>query len=90
MHDCYPRNEAEQIVPRAQGIWTGDVWKAFVYYRRRADLEMCVVNTNNGIGIIRRGQQEPLVVDEPTYQQFDNNRVEWLNLKSVDQFRSSL
>jgi hypothetical protein len=89
MHDCSPRDEAEQRVPRPrrQGIWTGDVWRAFVHYRRRADLEMYVVDTNNGVGVIRRGEQVPLVVDNPAYAEFEENRAEWLNLKSVQEFK---
>ena len=88
MHDCSPRNEKEQRVPKPfrPRAWTGDVWKAFIYYRRRPDLEMYVVNTNNGVGIIRRGQQDPLVVDHPTFADFAHNREAWLNLKTVEEF----
>ena len=87
MHDCSPRSEKEQQVPRGkQKIWTGDVWKAFVHYRRRPDLEMYVVDTNNGIGVIRRGQQEPLVVDAPSFDEFVHNRKAWLNLKTIAEF----
>jgi len=90
MHDCNPRNEKEQQVPQPQRrmkAWTGNVWRAFVYYRRRPDLEMYVVNTNNGVGIIRRGQQPPLVVDNPTFADFAHNRKAWLNLKTVTEFQ---
>jgi len=90
MHDCCPRNEAEQAQPRSQGIWTGDVWKAFVHYRRMPDLEMYVVDTNNGIGVIRRGKQEPLVIDNSTWKQFKRHRQKWLNLKSPQEFKDSL
>lgn len=89
MHDCSPRNEREQQVPQPQRrmkAWTGDVWKAFVHYRRRPDLEMYVVSTNNGVGIIRRGRQEPLVVDDPTFVDFAHNRKAWLNLKTIEEF----
>jgi predicted O-methyltransferase YrrM len=88
MHDCSPRNEAEQQVPQPPflKIWTGDVWRAFVHYRRRSDLEMYVVDTNNGVGIIRRGWQEALVVDDPTFADFAHNRKAWLNLKTIEEF----
>lgn len=86
MHDCNPTSEAQQIVPRIQGDWTGDVWKAFVHYRRRPDLSMCVIDTDFGCGIIRRGSQVPLVVDNPTYAQFTENKNLWLNLISVTEF----
>ena len=89
MHDCSPRNEKEQTVPKLPGqrIWTGDVWKAFIYFRRRADLSMYVVDTNNGVGIVRRGEQVPLVVDSPTYLQLSENRVEWLGLVDTIEFK---
>ena len=88
MHDCSPCNEREQQVPQPpkQAAWTGDVWRAFVHYRRRPDLEMYVVNTNNGVGIIRRGQQEPLMIDDPAYADFVRNREAWLNLKTIEEF----
>jgi len=86
MHDCSPRNEDEQRVPwdGKQRIWTGDAWKAFVKNRTRSDLEMYVVNTNNGIGIIRPGKQEPITINgDLDYHTFSTNQHNWLNLKSV-------
>ena len=90
MHDCYPRNEAEQMVPKPekQRIWTGDVWKAFVTFRRWPNLSMYVVDTNNGLGVIRLGKQAPLVINNPTYADFEKNKTEWLNLKTVTEFRT--
>jgi hypothetical protein len=88
-HDCSPRNEKEQHVPQLRGIkaWTGDVWKAYIQLRQRSDLEMYVVNTNNGVGIIRLGEQEPLVLPPSvTYEAFAQNQNEWLNLKSIEHF----
>lgn len=89
VHDCLPKNKREQEVPRPhqQKDWTGNVWRAFVHYRRRPDLEMYVVNTDHGIGIIRRGGQEPLVVDGPTFGDFVKNQAAWLNLITADEFR---
>ena len=58
-HDMLPTSEIEQRVPRAQAIWTGDCWKAFMKLRgSREDLDMFVVNTDWGVGVIRKGQQE--------------------------------
>ena len=89
MHDCSPRNEKEQQVPKdpKQRIWTGDVWKAFVFFRVHPHLEMYVVDTNNGIGIIRQGSQDPIITHEPNYLEFERNRINWLNLKTVSEFR---
>lgn len=58
-HDMLPTQEIIQRVPRMQGIWTGDCWKAWMYLRgTRKDLDMKVVNTDWGVGIIQRGKQE--------------------------------
>ena len=91
MHDCKPRNEAEQTVPKPkpQKIWTGDAWKSFVELRQRDDLEMYVVDTNNGIGIIRPGSQEPLKIEAPLeYKHLKQNINQWLNLKTVHEFKA--
>ena len=33
VHDCNPTTKEMQQVPRIQGEWTGDVWRAWVAYR---------------------------------------------------------
>lgn len=98
-HDMNPTEEFRQIVPRKLAIatrrklgrrgggWNGDCWKALVQLRmERDDLEMCVINTDQGLGIIRHGIQEKLKVDELTYENLAKNRKEWLNLISVEEF----
>jgi len=88
MHDCNPTTEQMQRVPRIQSEWTGDTWKAFVKFRQRTDLVMYVVDTDYGVGVVTRGNSRPLLyTPNPTYEQFDRNRQEWLNLISVKQFK---
>ena len=92
MHDCSPPNEYFQ--ERSQSThctgWTGDVWKAFVKFRAtRSDLEMCVVDTDYGCGIVRVGTQETLDIDtekDLTYNNLEENRTLWLNLIHPDEF----
>lgn len=87
VHDCNPLSEEAQKVPRMQAVWNGDVWKTWVKLRtKRADLEMCVLDTDHGCGIIKRGAQELIIInDELTYENLNNNRAEWLNLvTSID------
>ena len=93
MHDCYPPTREYQIVPPPPNNtgWTGDVWKAFLDLRRtRADLEMFVVDTDYGCGIVRHGQQEIYTVPEEedayTYDHFEKNAQRLLNLISVEEF----
>ncbi len=52
----------------------------------RDDLEMCVIDADMGLGVIRRGSQEKIELAELTYENFDKNREEWLNLTSLNQF----
>lgn len=82
VHDCNPATEAAQVVPRKQVVWNGDVWKGWVKLRtERSDLEMSVLESDHGLGIIKFGSQNLLIVeDELTYHNLEKNRKEWLNL----------
>ena len=66
------------------------MWKAFVRFRaQRPDLEMCVVDTDFGCGVVRHGEQALLNVDVESdleYSNFDTNRKEWLNLITTEEF----
>jgi len=78
-----------QIVPRIQDVWTGDCWKAWVHFRsHNENLSMFVVDTDHGCGVITRGSQTLINQEsqELTFENFDNNRKEWLNLISPRQF----
>lgn len=86
-HDMNPTSYLAQKVPRETKIWNGDCWKAFVRLRQRSDLKMCVVNSDHGCGIIQVGEQEPLKIITNRYQDFDNERVSFLNLISVEKFK---
>lgn len=81
VHDCNPTTEAMQKVPRIQGEWTGDVWRAFCSFRIRPDLFMCVIDTDYGCGIITRGYQKPLYINpNVSWNDFVINRKGYLNL----------
>jgi hypothetical protein len=54
MHDCNPLTEIAQRVPRASRLWNGDCWKAMVRLRQRADLDAFTINTDHGIGVVRK------------------------------------
>jgi hypothetical protein len=87
-HDMNPTEELQQTEQYYGGAWSGTCWRAFVELRRtRSDLYMAVVDTDYGCGIITRGKQELLKVDEPlTYQLLERRRRELLNLISVQEF----
>ena len=96
-HDMSPKEEEHQERDSRQQegefkgfdrpIWNGDVWKAWIQLRReREDLEMYVINADYGCGIIRRGSQTLLKNDsELNFKNLDENRIEWLNLKEIEE-----
>jgi SAM-dependent methyltransferase len=88
-HDMNPDNEETQIVPQRVASWTGDCWKAWVKIRStNPNLSMFVVDTDCGCGIITRGQQELISLDcELTYSNLEQNRKNWLNLITVEEFK---
>lgn len=86
-HDMNPHSYEQQKIPRSTVVWNGDCWKAFVQLRmERTDLKMCVIDADWGLGIIQRGSQKKLEEGELTYDNFDQNRNEWLNLLSEKEF----
>jgi predicted O-methyltransferase YrrM len=94
VHDCLPSAEYQQLREGVSGKpWTGDVWKAFVSIRnRRPDLDMCVVDTDYGCGLIERNDFEPefAIREYPTeYYTWDFfcHRGKWaLGVITVEQF----
>jgi hypothetical protein len=88
MHDCKPESEFMQLIPLTTQVeWTGDTWKAYVKMRQTRDnLEMFVVDCDWGVGVIRRGKQEKLIIPVETkidYSNFVIHHREWLNLVST-------
>jgi hypothetical protein len=90
LHDCNPPTYDVQVVPRQTGIWNGDVWKSVVRLRcQRPDLEVSVIDTDWGLGVVTRGQQNllPYNIEQCLdWNFFDNNREEILNMVSVEDF----
>jgi len=93
LHDCNPVTEKAAADEYIYGThWNGTVWKAWVKLRAtRPDLFMCVVDMDEGCGVIRRGAQQ--LLSPPTldyaamdYAYLDANRREALNLIALDDF----
>ena len=94
MHDCNPKTHKHQQVPRIQKAWNGTVWKSFVKLRcTNPKLFMCVVDTDHGCGIIKKGSQK--LYDKAIlkrclkYNFFKINKKELLNLISVSEFKKA-
>lgn len=88
-HDMSPTTELMQRVPQADAMWTGDCWKAWVKLRcTRDDLDMVVLDTDFGVGIIKKGNQKCLSIEDLplTYNNLEAYRKEWLNLIPVESY----
>lgn len=109
IHDCnppyeaaaYPANSAEHAaslnVPGWTGAWNGDVWKTIVFLRStRKDLKICVLDWEDGIGLISRGAAENMLeyskeeVSSFSYKNLAADRIRMLNLKAMDYLQTYL
>lgn len=97
MHDCNPANKEaartheEWKEKGMTGQWNGDVWKAIVHLRSlRKDIDVFVLDCDYGLGIITKRKPEnnlnfsPLQIGSFTYEEFNANRGQWINLKRAD------
>lgn len=89
-HDCLPTTEIMQQRSDHGGEWTGDVWKAIARLRvESTDLDIKVVNTDYGCGIIRRGvnvKYVPFDEDYLEYEYFKIFRDDMMNVISINSF----
>lgn len=99
IHDCNPLTKdaacsfAEWKARNFTGTWNGDVWKAILHLRSlRSDLNAFVLDCDHGLGVVTYGAPErklsftPDQIKQFTYEDFNKNRAEWLNLKPADYF----
>ncbi|HPI19307.1 MAG TPA: class I SAM-dependent methyltransferase [Candidatus Kapabacteria bacterium] len=89
VHDCLPWDEDTQKVPRIQKSWTGDVWKAIVELRKTlTSIEVETINTDCGCALVRFGKQEKINIKiNIDYKNFVKNKVKWMKVISVDEFK---
>lgn len=98
VHDCNPISQFHarpyEEYLKQRGHWNGTVWRSIVKLRlTRADLEVCVVDTDWGCGIIRVGSQNLYkpnlrdLSDVYSYGYLERNRKQLLNLISVAEFK---
>ena len=91
LHDCNPISYDAQKIPRETVVWNGDVWKSIVKLRcSEPNLEVTVVDTDWGVGVVRKGSQE--IYNKTSLEEcliwdyFDKHRVELNNLITVEDF----
>jgi hypothetical protein len=99
VHDCNPptlhhaREDYSNYDTPAMGLWNGTVWKTFYKLRCNSpNLDMCVIDCDWGVGLIKRGSQK-LCSDKNEYYEFsifDKNRKSSLNLINTERFNEWL
>lgn len=83
LHDCNPPTEKDQLVPRQQKIWYGDVWRAFVGFRLKyPKVYTFFFDHDCGLGVIRKTSEkiEPGFITDMPWQEFDKNRKQLLGI----------
>jgi hypothetical protein len=95
LHDCNPPNlwmaREDYIIDGIAHGWNGTVWKSIYKLRAtRPDLFVCTVDTDYGIGIVKRGKQECCDFNNSFYEykEFEKNKKEHLNLISIKEFNN--
>ncbi len=93
LHDCNPETyfmqREDYYIDGVQHPWNGTVWKVIYNLRAtRDDLQVCTVNTDWGVGVIRRGNFNPIKFDNPFYEynQMSNFRRRDLGIIEVHEF----
>jgi len=96
MHDCNPAEEEQTFVPRQTGIWHGDVYKSALRLRQKYPHKFITVDTDCGCGVIFNNIEEDnkcniddLIQGEKSWEYFNTNRKQLLNLIPVDEFKAT-
>jgi len=97
LHDCDPfmfeYNHTRVIEDYWGQAWNGTVWKTVYKLKAtRTDLNICTLNADEGVGLIKRGSQTLIPFDNPyfEYKLFYNNKSRDLNLISTDELNNWL
>lgn len=90
LHDCNPfmwEDNYTRLIEDYWGQnWNGTVWKAIYKLKvTRSDLNICTLNTDEGVGLIKKGSQTLIPFDNPyfEYKIFQKNKIRDLNLIPV-------
>jgi hypothetical protein len=97
LHDCNPPHifyqREDYLVDGKYTNWTGTVWKVPYYLRcHRDDLKVGVMDSDWGLGIIRRQKSDLISFDNPffEYNQMSLNRNKDLGLFGLDELETWL
>jgi precorrin-6B methylase 2 len=90
LHDCSPHSEAITKVPRETKEWTGDCYRFAATLGSNPHINFLTVDIDYGCCVVWRKSQEAKELPEITWEYFEKNRKELLNLVTVEEFMSKL
>tara|TARA_B100000767_G_scaffold114440_1_gene109161 strand:+ start:276 stop:971 length:696 start_codon:yes stop_codon:yes gene_type:complete len=86
LHDCLPRTLWNQIYPRINSDWNGDVWKAIVECRTYENIDTYTCIADRGIGVIvPRKNMNKLILNKSDfkglkYKDYYQSHEQYMNL----------
>ena len=87
LHDCLPRTIWNQITPRINSDWNGDVWKSIVHCRTLEHIDTYTLIADRGIGVIFPRTNRKLLnikslknFKELKFKDYYNNHEDFMNL----------
>ena len=93
LHDCLPRTIWNQITPRINSDWNGDVWKSIVHCRTLKHIDTYTFIADRGIGIIFPRPNRKLLNIESLknfkklkFKDYYNNHDDFMNLINFDKY----
>ena len=91
LHDCLPRTIWNQITPRINSDWNGDVWKSIVHCRTLTHIDTYTFIADRGVGIIfPRNNRNKLIIDfnkdlkKLRYKDYYKNHISYMNPINYD------
>ena len=93
LHDCNPLSEwmcrpKEEFFPEKGEAWNGGGYRLFMeMYQTTDKFTWMTSHEDHGCCVVRRGKRTPVVLDttgNTSYELFDKNRQEILNLMAID------
>jgi len=95
LHDCLPRTIWNQVYPRINSDWNGDVWKAIVECRTYENIDTYTCIADRGIGVIvPRKNMNKLILNKNDFKglkfkDYYQNHEQFMNLIShLDIFKT--
>jgi hypothetical protein len=91
IHDCNPPDLWHAREDFNNMVWNGTVWKLIYKLRAtRPDLAIYTVDTDWGVGIVKKGEQKCCDFNNSFYEynEFNKNKKEHLNLITIKEFNT--